>query len=511
MRRLLPLAVVAIVAAWLPIAPLAAADDSPKVIGGGSSFVELEMDQWRADVAGPPYNLKIDYTAAGSTFGRTQFHNGQLDFAGSDIPYQPSDSFTGPTPPFVYVPESAGGLGFMYNLIGNDGRRITNLHLTARDVCRAFTVPDIMWNDPQIQADNPGLQLPARPVRPVVRADGSGTSYVFSDYCIQTQPDVWNTFRAFIVALPSGSPSQEFTDGLPTSNWPTNNYGRSSTATAADGVANVVANDVTGADAITYNEAGFARVKGLPNAWVANAAGVYKQPDAAAVTQALAYAEADPNNSGTFNLHKTYTTPDPDAYFPSTYSYIIAPTTIDPAKGRVIATFLDYAVTKGQQRAVPLGFARLSNVLVNLALDKIQQIPGAPPRPTDLGGAPPPVATKTGLAAIAATNAAAQRTAAAAHAAATAQNAAAEAAAANNVAAAAANTGAATDAGASADNAATGNTHLSPVAATEQQASATNPMSDKDAFFFFLIGFGLVALGAGTGVAKAASRRKEPV
>jgi hypothetical protein len=96
-----------------------------------------------------------------------------------------------------------------------------------------------------------------------------------------------------------------------------------------------------------------------------------------------------PWRDGTFRLQ--YSGPDPRAYFPSTYSYVIAQTSgFDPAKGRVLGTFLNYAVTKGQERAEPLLYSRLSTVLVNLALDKIQQIPGAPPRPTDLAGAPPP-------------------------------------------------------------------------------------------------------------------------
>jgi hypothetical protein len=120
---------------------------------------------------------------------------------------------------------------------------------------------------------------------------------------------------------------------------------------------------------------------------VENAAGVFVKPLPSASSIALGYAEARAN--GTFALR--YDGADPRAYFPSTYSYVIAQTSgFDPAKGAVLGTFLNYAVTAGQRNVEELSYSRLSTVLVNLALDKVQQIPGAPPRPTDLAGAPPP-------------------------------------------------------------------------------------------------------------------------
>jgi phosphate transport system substrate-binding protein len=366
----------------LALAVPASAQDSEPISGGGSSFAQLEIEQWRADVAKPPLSLKVDYSAAGSTFGRNKFASSEFDYGATDIEYQAAEPK--PSKPFVYVPVSAGGLGFMYNLKGTDGRRITNLRLSQVNVCRVFTETFIHWDDPAIKADNPGVLLPHNLVKRVVRSDGSGTSYVLSEFCIATAPAIWNQFRADLAG--DQNTSQEFKNGLPTSDWP-KSYASSSNAFAADGVANVVANDQSGQNAITYAEAGFAEARGYPNAIVRNAAGIYTEPKAENVTVALGYAKGRAN--GTFELQ--YLIPDPKAYFPSTYSYALAYTEGSAGKGATLATFLNYAVCEGQSRAVPLGYARLSTVLVELAINKITQIPGAPPPPALAScGAPPP-------------------------------------------------------------------------------------------------------------------------
>jgi hypothetical protein len=156
-------------------------------------------------------------------------------------------------------------------------------------------------------------------------------------------------------------------------------------------VANTVADPDNGKDSITYDAAGYAAVRNFPVATVQNAAGVFQQPNEANVTDALRYAS--PVGDGTFRLD--FTTPDPAAYFPSTYSYALAQTTgFDPAKGAVLGQFLCYAVSaSGQAVAVPLRYARLSNEIVNIAVAAISAVPGAP-QPNSCATArslPPPV------------------------------------------------------------------------------------------------------------------------
>lgn len=376
-------------------APVASAA-GPALNGGGSSFAKNEIDQWRAEVARKPLELRINYVAQGSSFGRQQYIAGTLDFAASDVP------FTGPEldalnrtnrKDFAYVPVSAGGLGIMYNLVDRGGQQVRNLNLTRRAVCRMFTEPNMRWDDPEIASSNSGLQLPSELVRPIVRSDGSGTSYVLSEFCLTVAPDLWAAFIDRQKSDPSLDPA--FLANRATSNWPLN-WGVVGSALAADGVAAAVA-DPSGRYSVTYNESGFAKLRNFPNASMQNAAGQFTQPTEEAVTIALGYAS--PNGNGTFRLN--YTGPDPKAYFPSTYSYVIAQTTgFNADKGRVLALFLCYAVTKGQRLELTskLGYARLSEPLVAIARDSIARIPGAPPwDQCRVSSEPPPPAATTTL------------------------------------------------------------------------------------------------------------------
>ena len=120
---------------------------------------------------------------------------------------------------------------------------------------------------------------------------------------------------------------------------------------------------------------------------------MFTQPDEENVTVALGYATPNPSAdaAGTFILN--FTGPDPRAYFPSTYSYILSQTAgFDAAQGAVLGRFLCYAISAGQSDAVPLRYARLSKPIVDIAIEAISHIPGAPDTNHCYvaGAAPPP-------------------------------------------------------------------------------------------------------------------------
>jgi len=359
------------------------------ILGGGSGFAALEVDQWRADTARSPFNLSVNYVAQGSSFGRAQFAQNTFDYGASDIQYVASAEQL-PKKPFVYVPVSAGGMAFMYNLLDASGNRVSNLQLTRRTACKIFTGTITKWNDPEIVATNPQFASFNRSIRPVIRADGAGESYVFSEFCIAVAPDVWSAFVAQQrTSADSPNLSQEFLAGQPVSNWPAEAWGENPVPVPyADGTANYVADPGLGANSITYVAAGYAKVRQFPTASEQNAAGKFTQPDETNVTVALGYAT--PRGNGTFQL--AFNGPDPRAYFPSTYSYILAPTAgSDPGKGATLAQFLCYAVSKGQVISPQLRYARLSSALVDIAIDAIVQIPGAPSKANcPVAGALPP-------------------------------------------------------------------------------------------------------------------------
>jgi phosphate transport system substrate-binding protein len=381
--------------------PATAAHASAAILGGGSGFAALEIDQWRAETARSPYNLSINYVAQGSTYGRNQFAAGAFDFGASDIQY-PDNEIPGlQTSPrcqgkalancFVYVPVSAGGLAFMYNLHDSSGNQINNLRLTRDVACKIFTGQITHWNDPAIASLNPRLASVSLPIRPVVREDGAGESYVFSEFCLAVDPDVWHAFIDQQIHSSNTNLDVEFTSGRPTSRWPASDWANGVNpipVAYADGTANYVADPSGGNGAITYVAAGYAKVRSFPVASLQNAAGLYTQPDEDNVTVALGYAT--PRGNGTFQL--AFNGPDPRAYFPSTYSYVLAQTTgFDTGKGATLGQFLCYAVSQGQVFAPDLRYARLSAPLVQIAINAIIEIPGAPAKNNCfVAGAPPP-------------------------------------------------------------------------------------------------------------------------
>ncbi|HWE56671.1 MAG TPA: substrate-binding domain-containing protein [Acidimicrobiales bacterium] len=394
-----------------------AASAAAALNGGGSGFAGLEISQWQADVASPAHGgLQINFSSQSSGIGRQYFASNTWDFGASDIKYivpaenqylsQMQSGRCGGTTAaqcFVYVPVSAGGLGFMYNLSDSSGSRATDLKLTPAQVCQIFTGAISSWG--QLAGSlNPWLSGSTQTITPVVRQDEAGESYVLSQYCIAEDPADWNTFVKFqdTAACTGGQDytsidAPYFAAGEPIPIWPSILEGckSASVASGADGVANTVEDPSQGPGSITYDAAGYAEVRQFPNAYVENAAGDYTLPNAQSVTVALEYAS--PIGDGTFKLDFSESSgADPRAYNPSTYSYILAQTAnFALSKGQTLSQFLCYAIGAGQGRAAQLLYAPLSTQVEDIGLTAIEKIPGAPPGSTCLAhavsSAPPPL------------------------------------------------------------------------------------------------------------------------
>jgi ABC-type phosphate transport system substrate-binding protein len=523
----------ALTAVFLPAvfsAPPASA--SPAIVGGGSGFAALEVDQWRADTARRPYNLSVDYSSQGSSVGRQNFVAGLFDFGMSDIVFPPTEqNFLSDTRRchaalstcFKYVPVSAGGLGMMYNLVNGSGQRVTDLKLTRDEVCKIFTGQIRAWNDPELVATNPELSsFSGHPINVVARSDGAGESYVLSQFCIAVDPGDWGAFRTYVTTnFPNDVGDAGLQLGDPVSTWPTvllNDY-TEKLANGSDGVANTVADPNAGVDAITYDAAGYAKVRAFPVASVQNAAGQFTQPDENNVTIALAYAAG--RGDGTFVLN--FSGPDPAAYFPSTYSYALVQTTgYDPGKGSTLGQFLCYAISNNGQAIAPaLRYARLSQQIVAISRTQIVQIPGAPTAdqcaPGSQGianvtppGAPPPGAVAGGPAAAAGPTAAAKAAAAAGSAGTAAAGTAAAAGGAagttGTTQAAQAATTSSTDAGAGGEQAAAGQGGSAALNALAASSKRSSGPTNNQALWAILEGAIICALAVGiTGWRKRAS------
>jgi phosphate ABC transporter phosphate-binding protein len=342
--------------------------DGPTLHAAGSTWVQIALQQWTSDVA--RFGLNIDYQGIGSTAGRQNYMYNLIDFAATEIPYQPDElaqyhaELKSRFRTYQYIPDVAGGTSFMYNLVDpTTGRRITDLRLSSGTIAKIFTGHVTSWHDPSILADNPGLNLPNMPLTPVVRSDSSGTSGQLSLFLQATQPSLWNPFAAA-----NGCPA-------PCASWPTNPpfIGQS----LSSGVTNFVASTP---GTINYVEAGYALAKGFPVAYVHNASGNWALPLSQNVSTALTHATL--NADLTQNLGGVYNAPEPNAYPVSSYSYLITPTSvIDPAKGLVLGKFLLYVACAGQQEAPLLGYSPLPLQLVTFVFQAINRINGHPPTP----------------------------------------------------------------------------------------------------------------------------------
>ena len=355
MRRLLATLAAAVVAALVVPAIPASGETLPAINGAGSTWSQNALDQWRADVT--RLGLRVNYQGVGSTSGRTLFAQGQLDYAVSEIPYQPGESK--PSFTFVYLPIVAGGTSVMYRVKGANGQQITNLRMSSKLTAQIFTRKVTKWNDPAIAKENPGVALPNKDITVVVRSDGSGTSYQFSAYLQNREPALWREFAA-ANNIPNA----------PTSNWPT--VTGASGQPYSDGVANYVAR---GDGAVTYVEASYAIERRVPVAAIKNQAGNYVLPTAANVASALTQARLNPDRTQV--LTGVYTAGG-QSYPISSYSYLLAKASnIDAAKGKAISQFVYYFACAGQKKAAPLGYSPLPVNLVKAAFEAIVTVPGA--------------------------------------------------------------------------------------------------------------------------------------
>ena len=396
-----------IVVAVTPLGGLPAhADES--IDGAGSTWSQIAVDQWRADVA--RQGLSINYQGVGSTSGRVFYYQDQTDFAVSEIPFTSGyRDATGTVVtdeiklaahrPYAYLPIVAGGTSFMYHLDVN-GQRFTNLQLSPETLAKIFTGVVTNWNDPAIAADNPSARIPSIPIRVVVRSDGSGTTAQFTAFMANQTPTLWSAFCRRVGLNISPCP--------PVSLWPDIN---ARSQQFSDGVADYVAAPYNNG-AITYVEYGYALQRGYPVVSMLNPAGFYVQPTAQDVAIALQGTAINPD--GTQDLRGVYTFKDPRAYPVSSYSYMIVPTTtaagFSAGKGTTLSKFILYFVCVGQQKASQLGYSPLPKNLVQLAFAAVNRIPGhaAPPpidqcnNPTITGGfiagnaPPPPPSAKKG-------------------------------------------------------------------------------------------------------------------
>jgi phosphate ABC transporter phosphate-binding protein len=373
----------------------ARADSYVPVSGAGSTWSANAISAWVADVK--QYGMRINYAATGSTDGRHQFLQNTVDFAASDIPFQshPEDGSAPELPAqgsYAYIPVTAGGTTFMYNLIIN-GQRVTNLRLSGQNIAKIFTGQIVNWSDPAIKADNPQLPLPNRPIIPVVRSDGSGSTAQFSLWMINQYPAIWNAYCRRSGRAPSCGETSFYptVPGMIAQNGDL-------------GVAGYVSQGFANG-AIGYVEYSYALNARFPVAKMLNGAGYYTEPTPKNVAVSLLQAQIDTTDTDpslylTQKLDNVYTDRDPRTYPLSSYSYMIIPTKVQgsfsTAKGKTLAAFTYFAMCQGQQEMGSIGYSPMPVNLVEDSFKQITKIPGAVVQSINVQSCNNPTFTPTG-------------------------------------------------------------------------------------------------------------------
>ncbi len=372
----------------------AQAETYKRVSGAGSTWSANAIQQWVANVR--QYGMTVDYADTGSSDGRAQYANGTVDFAVSEIPFGLEDGASQeniPSRKFAYMPIVAGGTSFMYNLkIG--GAQVTSLRLSGEVITKVFTGKITTWNDPAIQADNPGLTMPATRITPVVRSDGSGTSAQFTAWMLARHGDIWNSFCQQVGRNPCTQ----------TSNYPVPPGSSFVSKAGSNGVSGFVRQPQS-EGSITYVEYSYAKNAGYPVVKVLNDAGYYVLPTAENVAVGLLGArintdESNPRTYLTQRLEGVYANNDPRAYPLSSYSYMIIPTavsgTFTEEKGTTLGAFAYYFLCAGQQQADVLGYSPLPINLVEAGLEQVRRIPGVDVQNINVAGCNNPTFSTSG-------------------------------------------------------------------------------------------------------------------
>jgi phosphate transport system substrate-binding protein len=347
------------------------ADNFVSVSGAGSTWSQVAIDAWRADIRAN--GVVVNYAGTGSTDGRTEYIQHTVDFAVTEIPFEnppePGQPAEVPDRPFAYLPIVAGGTSFMYHLTVA-GKQVRDLRLSGSTLSLIFTGAITRWNDPRITADNQGRVLPDEAVIPVLRSDGAGASAQFSRYMWRLYPNIWCPFAQKHLGA----------CGL-TSFFPT--FGQAKSQVGSNGVADYVSASY-GEGSIGYVEYAYAKRIDYPVASLLNQAGYYTQPSASDV--AIALTKVQINADLTQNLDQVYTNPDARTYPMSSYSYMVVPTTtaapFNADKGKSLSTFINYFLCAGQQKAQILGYSPLPKNLVQAGYTQVAKIPGAAPSPS---------------------------------------------------------------------------------------------------------------------------------
>lgn len=303
-----------------------------QITGAGATFPAPIYQKWFGEYHNQHSDVQVNYQSIGSGAGIQQLTSGTVDFGASDMPM--TDEQIGKLKVKAYhFPTVMGAVVPTYNIPG-----VTQeLKFTGETLAGIFLGNIKKWNDPAIAKDNPGVKLPNEDIVVVHRSDGSGTTFVWTDYLSKVSPD----WKSKVGANTSVS-------------WPVGLGGKGS-----EGVSGAIKQTP---NSMGYVEYFYAIQNKMPYGLVKNAAGSFVKADIESVSEAAAGAAK--NMPDDFRVSIT-NAPGKKAYPISSFTWLLIPSQFSDAnKAKAMKAFLQWMLTDGQKVAPTLDYAPLPKEVV---------------------------------------------------------------------------------------------------------------------------------------------------
>jgi phosphate transport system substrate-binding protein len=301
------------------------AAQAQKLTAAGATFPYPIYSKWFSEYSAAHPGVEINYQAIGSGGGIRQVTAGLVDFGATDGPAT-DEQLASSKSKLIHIPTVMGAVVPIFNVPG-----VRNLKFSPDVLADAFLGKISTWNDPRIAKDNPDVKLPDQKIIIVHRSDGSGTSYIFTDYLSKVSKD-WSNGPG-----KGTSPS-----------WPVGVGGKGN-----EGVAGLV-RQLPGA--LGYVELIYALQNRISYGEVKNPSGNFIKASIEGVTEAAASMKQMPAD---YRVSIT-NAPGANSYPISSFTWLLVPVkSADPAKGKVIKDMLNWIITSGENEVSSLSYAPL--------------------------------------------------------------------------------------------------------------------------------------------------------
>ncbi len=343
MKRIVCLAagVLAITGLGFAGGPSSVARAEVTLIGAGATFPKPIYDKWSAAYTAAHSDVRINYQGIGSGGGIKQISGRTVDFGATDGPMTESQLRKAPAQ-LLHIPTVMGAVVPVYNLPGVEKPLVFSGQVLADIYLGRIT----RWNDPKLAALNPEVSLPGGPIATVHRSDGSGTTYIFTDYLSKVS-QAWKSGPGHATTV----------------NWPVGRGAKGNDGVAADVKQNP--------GSLGYVELIYAANNKIAYGNVINASGKAVHASVESVSAAAATLKEVPDD-----LRVSITNaPGDEAYPISSFTWILVyQRQSDAAKGKALLEFLWWATHDGQSLAGQLFYAPLPSEFIPLVEKKLRSV-----------------------------------------------------------------------------------------------------------------------------------------